>query len=89
MAAEFARSRQGVEYSVQVAIVCETSSVTQALAAGGDVWMVPMSFRGRSCFRVFWGTYDSREAAERGMSTVPASLRDSRAAVVRPREILR
>ena len=83
MAAEFARDRTGT-HAVQIAIVCEPSNVEKALRSGGSrVWFLPMSFRGRSCYRVFYGRYDNDAAAQRALADVPQDLRESSPTVVR------
>ncbi|MFN2442755.1 MAG: DUF4388 domain-containing protein [Thermoanaerobaculia bacterium] len=88
MADEFARERASVGYTVQFEIVCETASVTRALREGGDqVWFVPIRYRERPCFRVFWGRYDTREAAESAKGQIPASLSGSGPTIVRPGEV--
>lgn len=82
MAREFASTPQG-KFTVQFEIVCEPSNVEKALTAGGtNVWFVPISIKGRGCYRVFWGHYASRDAAERGMTQIPAALREGKPAVI-------
>lgn len=88
MAEEFARERRNVAYAVQFELVCETASVARALEAGGRVWFVPVQYRGRPCYRMFWGAYPTREEAEKGKSEIPQELRGSGPVVVRPRELL-
>jgi hypothetical protein len=52
------------------------------MAAGGEnVWFVPQSLGGRSCYRVFWGRFNTRDEATRALAEVPAGLRDPSAAV--------
>jgi hypothetical protein len=36
------------------------------------MWVVTTSFRGKNCFRVLWGRYSTREAAERALPGAPA-----------------
>jgi len=82
MAREFAAA-PGAKFTVQFEIVCEPSNITRALTTGGtSVWFLPISLKGRSCYRVFWGRYQTRDAAERGIAEVPASLREAKPAVV-------
>jgi septal ring-binding cell division protein DamX len=82
MARDFARNPSG-NFTIQFAIVCEPSNVAKALNNGGkSVWFVPITIKGRSCYRMFWGRYDTREAGERNLANLPASLRESRPAVV-------
>ncbi|HEX9982169.1 MAG TPA: SPOR domain-containing protein [Thermoanaerobaculia bacterium] len=80
MARDFAASPSG-NFTVQFAIFCQPRSVTNALRAGGDnVWFVR---HGNSCYRVFWGHYETRAEAQQALAGLPASLRDPATAVVR------
>ena len=82
MAREFAAAPSG-KFTVQFEIVCDPSNIAKALHSGGaNVWFVPISLKGRSCYRVFWGHYPTRDAAERGIREIPASLREAKPAVV-------
>jgi hypothetical protein len=74
MAREYAAQKSGA-YTVQFELVCETASVTKALRDGGDkIWFAPITYRGRDCYRVFWGRYDTKGAAEAAAKSVPKSL---------------
>lgn len=82
MAREFAASPTG-NFTVQFVIVCEPSNVLRALNAGGtNVWFVPVPVKAKGCYRLFWGHFDTREAAERAMREMPSSLRESTPSVV-------
>jgi hypothetical protein len=82
MAREFAAAPSG-KFTVQFEIVCDPSNITKALHTGGtSVWFLPISLKGRSCYRVFWGHYGTRDAAERGIREIPSSLREAKPAVV-------
>ncbi|HVR42479.1 MAG TPA: DUF4388 domain-containing protein [Thermoanaerobaculia bacterium] len=89
MAERWTRENRTVPFSLQFSILCRTDSVTRSLGAGDRVWFIPIAYRGESCFRMFWGTYSTREAAEAARSEIPGSLRGSTPVVVRPEEILR
>ncbi|MBK5258960.1 MAG: hypothetical protein JJE51_05150 [Thermoanaerobaculia bacterium] len=81
MAREFAANPRA-NFAVQVAIVCDPANVQKALRNSDAVWFIPISLKGRSCYRMFWGRYETRSAAEKGMSSLPASLREGTPAVV-------
>jgi hypothetical protein len=71
------------KFTIQFELVCESASIRKALTAGGsDVWFVPVSYRGKSCYRVFWGHYETRGAANAAISQIPASLREAVPVVV-------
>jgi hypothetical protein len=82
MAKQFATTPGG-EYTVQFELVCETASVTRALREGGNqVWFIPIAYRGRSCYRVFWGRYANRADAQAAVASIPAALREAAPVVV-------
>lgn len=71
-------------YAVQFGILCEVSNLEKAIREGGkSVWYVPISIKGRSCYRVFWGRYGSDAEAQRGINELPARLREGKPVVVR------
>jgi septal ring-binding cell division protein DamX len=76
LAREYAANATG-NFTVQVQILCDPSNLGKAVAAGGqNLWFVPQPIGARSCYRVFWGRYGTREEAQRALAEVPASLRD-------------
>ena len=83
MAQTFASQATG-KYTVQFELVCQTSSVTKAIQAGGvNVWFIPISYKGQGCYRVFWGHYTTKAEAQKGLEEIPAGLRaESKPAVV-------
>lgn len=82
MARKFAAQPSG-NYTVQFELVCESASLTTAVKHGGsNVWFVPFSYRGRPCYRVFWGHYATQGEATAAKSEIPAALRAAAAPVV-------
>ena len=74
MARDFS-AQKGGNYTVQFELVCETASVTRALNEGGDkVWFAPISYRGRPCYRVFWGRFETSTEALAASKQMPAGL---------------
>ncbi len=70
-----AASDRQARFTVQLELACEVPSLTEAFAhdrPSGTMWVVKTSFRGRTCFRVFWGRYPTREDAESALSGAPA-----------------
>jgi hypothetical protein len=82
MAREHASNAKGA-YTLQFELVCETASLSKAIAAGEKVWFTPLTYRGRSCYRVYWGNYATAGEAEQAKGEIPASLRESAPVVVR------
>ncbi len=75
-----ARSR----FSLQLLTACAPETVQKAVGAarGPELFILPVSLQGRSCYRVCWGLYESRQAAEAGSAAVPPYFRQGGA---RPR----
>jgi septal ring-binding cell division protein DamX len=72
-------------FSLQLLTACSPETVQKAAvgAAGRpDLFILPVSLQGRSCYRVCWGSYETRQAAEAGTASVPAYFRQGG---VRPR----
>jgi len=71
-------------YTVQFELVCETSSITKAMEAGRSaVWWQPTTYRGRPCYRVFWGRFATREEAVKAAAEIPGALHGSTPVVVK------
>jgi Domain of unknown function (DUF4388) len=82
MAREFAADKSGA-FTVQFELVCEPTSITRALREGGtNVWFTAISYRNRSCYRVFWGRYPTQQAAQNAIASIPQSLREATPVVV-------
>lgn len=90
LAADNARTHRNTAYTIQFELVCQTDSITRAMQNGGDaVWFIPISYKGRDCYRVFFGEYPSRAAGERGLADLPQALRSgSKPAIVEVSKVL-
>jgi hypothetical protein len=81
LARQYAANPTG-NFTVQIQILCDPANVEKAMRAGGEnVWFVPQTISGRSCYRVFWGRYNSRDEAQTALAQVPATIRDESSAV--------
>jgi septal ring-binding cell division protein DamX len=70
-------------FTVQVLTACSPETVQKAIAATAsaqELFVLPVNVQGRSCYRICWGLYDTRPAAE--TAAPPAYFRQ---AGVRPR----
>jgi septal ring-binding cell division protein DamX len=66
--------RRGVRYAIQLELACEAETVQKAWnwdRPSGTIWLLPTSFRGRTCFRVLWGRYGSLAQAREAKARVP------------------
>ena len=76
-----AEADRQAQFAVQLELVCEIPSLTEAFShdrPAGTMWVVTTSYRGKTCFRVLWGRYPSRDAAESGKAQAPSFFATSR-----------
>ncbi|MFY9551626.1 MAG: hypothetical protein WAU32_10785, partial [Thermoanaerobaculia bacterium] len=74
-------------FAVQLELACEIGSLVDAWKRdrpAGSMWLLTTDYQGRTCFRVLWGRYPTREAAQRALARTPGffSTRRNRPAVV-------
>jgi hypothetical protein len=64
-------------YSLQLLVACAPENVTKALGAvsSEELFILPVSVKGRDCYRLCWGVFDGRPAAEAALSSVPSYFR--------------
>jgi len=78
--------------TIQILVACSPETVQKASAAVGapDLFIVPVSFKGRDCLRLCWGLYPDQGAAQNALRTLPAYFRENGAnpRVTATREIL-
>ncbi|MGE5127319.1 MAG: DUF4388 domain-containing protein [Betaproteobacteria bacterium] len=75
-AASLATGSRG-RFSLQLLTACSPETIQKALGAAGNgnLFILPVSLQGRSCYRLCWGVYDTRPAAEAAVAGVPAYFR--------------
>jgi septal ring-binding cell division protein DamX len=64
-------------YSIQLLIACSDETVKKAVrqVASKELYIVPVSYRGRSCYRLCWGIYDDASQAGAATHTLPEYFR--------------
>jgi septal ring-binding cell division protein DamX len=64
-------------FSHQLLTACAPDTIAKAVQAvtADELFILPVTFQGRSCYRLCWGVYDSRPAAEAALASVPAYFR--------------
>ena len=62
------------EFTLQVLVACETPTLARMARAvpADELFLLPVQISGRTCYRVGWGTYPSRDAALGAVDHVPA-----------------
>ena len=80
------------KFTLALGLYCNEENAGRLVAGAGgsgDIFVLPTSVDGRSCIRVMWGLYDSREAAERGIASLPNGVRAGGVAPVAVARFLR
>jgi Domain of unknown function (DUF4388)/SPOR domain len=80
------------KFTLALGLYCNEENAGRLVAGAGgsgDIYVLPTSVDGRSCIRVMWGLYDSREAAERGIASLPNGVRAGDVAPVAVARFLR
>ncbi len=72
----------GGRFTLQVAVACAAENVQKAVAAvpAEEFFVLPVSVKGRDCYRLAWGVFDSRAEAEAARAGLPAYFRQAGAA---------
>lgn len=90
MARTYAAESAASPYALQVAFLCEPSSLQNTIESGGaNIWFVPAALHGKPCYRVFWGRFTSRADALRSTSQLPAAFRSGRPVAVHVPEVVK
>jgi hypothetical protein len=63
--------------SVQILVACSPETVQKAVQNAGspDLFIVPVNYKGRDCYRLCWGLYESASRAASAMPSLPEYLR--------------
>ena len=80
------------KFTLALGLYCNEENAGRLVASASDsseIYVLPTSVEGRSCYRVIWGLYDSREAAERGIPSLPNDVRAGDVAAVAVSRFLR
>ena len=72
------RSSADARFSVQLLVACSEETVGKALAnaSAPELLILPVNYKGKSCYRLCWGLYDSEGRASSAMTSVPAYFRE-------------
>src|SRR4029453_234261 len=69
--------KAGSRYSVQVLVACSGETVQKALdnVSSSEVFILPVNYRGKSCYRICWGLYESQDRATAALHSLPEYFR--------------
>ncbi len=73
------------KFTIAIGLYCNEENagrIVEGAAGSSQIYVLPASVQGRSCYRIVWGLFDTADAAERGMGSVPNAVHGGDAAVV-------
>jgi septal ring-binding cell division protein DamX len=64
-------------FSLQLLVACDPANVQKAVSAvsAQELFILPVNMKGKTCYRLCWGVYDGRPAAEAALPGVPSYFR--------------
>jgi septal ring-binding cell division protein DamX len=73
------KSATGSPFTIQLLVACSSDTVQKALdqVASDDLYILPVSYQGRSCNRICWGLYPDEAGAEQAVATLPDYFRQN------------
>lgn len=80
------------KYTIAVGLFCDVDNVAQIVRGTtglGELFLIRLRLRGRECYGVYWGLYDSQLDAQQEIGSLPASLRAGGQAPMPVERILR
>jgi hypothetical protein len=71
------KAAPGGTLSVQLLVACAPETVQKAAAAvdSPELYILPVSYQGRECFRLCWGVYPTQARATAGLRALPPYFR--------------
>jgi hypothetical protein len=73
------------KFTLALGLYCNEENVERLVSnaqGSRDIYVLPTTSQGRACYRVTWGLYGSREAAEAARGSLPGTLRSGDVAPV-------
>ena len=66
-------------FTLQVLVACAPENVQKAVSAvpAPELLVLAVNLKGRACYRLCWGVYDSRPAAEAALGSLPSYFRQA------------
>ena len=80
------------KFTIAVGLYCNEDNVGRIVASASgseQIFVLPATVQGRSCYRIMWGLFDTRQAANSGMGSLPYGIRAGDAAAVPLARLLR
>jgi hypothetical protein len=68
----------GANHTILILVACSTETIQKATEAvpAQELFILPTSYKGKSCYRMCWGLYDSEERAASALRSLPDYFRN-------------
>ena len=86
------RASSANKFTIAVGLYCDEDNAGRIVtsASGSEqIFILPTTVQGRSCYRIMWGLFDTRQAATSSMASLPNGIRAGDAAAVPLTRLLR
>ncbi len=86
------RASSANKFTIAVGLYCDEDNAGRIVtsASGSEqIFILPTTVQGRSCYRIMWGLFDTRQAATSSMGSLPNGIRAGDAAAVPLTRLLR
>ena len=72
------RSSPDARFTVQLLVACSDETVQKAVAnaSGPHLLILPVTYKGKSCYRLCWGLFENEGRASSALDSVPAYFRE-------------
>ena len=69
--------RHGTGFTIQLLVACSDETVKKAVTSVGqdELYVVPVDYKGRSCYKLGWGLYDGEPRAAAALKSLPDYFR--------------
>ena len=67
-------------YTIFLEIACQDETISKACQASGgrsELIILPQTFSGKSCYKVMWGSYRSKQEAEAALKSLPLHFKEA------------
>ena len=86
------RASSANKFTIAVGLYCNEDNVGRIVASASgseQIFILPTTVQGRSCYRIMWGLFDTQQAANSGKGSLPYEIRAGDAAAVPLARLLR
>ncbi|MEJ5165850.1 MAG: SPOR domain-containing protein, partial [Thermoanaerobaculia bacterium] len=71
-------------FTIQILIACQEETILKLKKEYPDLnfWYIPINFKGRSCYKLFYEKFGSKEEAEKARAGLPSKLLEGKPQIV-------